>query len=198
MNDDLALFDIHGNAKRCTVCRELKPLSAFHKNRKSRSGLKHYCISCSRKALREWQIKNAEHVREYRKRYWESNPEYRERRRSAERKKYHDDPLKARDDRLRYKYGITLDEYREMEARQGAVCAICQKPCKTGRDLAVDHNHATGAVRALLCGKCNKGIGLFDEDPDRMLDAISYLLSYQNVLPEGGAVCTPQISSPAT
>jgi hypothetical protein len=51
---------------------------------------------------------------------------------------------------------------------------------KNGRikALAVDHNHATGEIRGLLCANCNKGIGNLGDSPDRLLVAAGYLLQY--------------------
>lgn len=184
MSDQLGLFGSNDEIRRCTKCRQVKLLSDFSKSKAGtgRRGYKSWCKACANSDLKKWRDANPDHRRQYAKRYWESNPEYRERCRAAERAKYHENPLKARDDRLRYKYGIGLDEYRDMEARQGGVCAICGLKCKTGRELAVDHNHATGEVRGLLCGKCNKGIGLFDERPELFAAAVAYLLSFQDVL----------------
>jgi hypothetical protein len=87
---------------------------------------------------------------------------------------------RARDLDFQRKYGITLNDYRRMEKDQGGVCAICGQP-ETGerngkpRFLAVDHDHDTGKVRGLLCGKCNPGIGYFDHDADLLECAIAYL-----------------------
>jgi len=72
-------------------------------------------------------------------------------------------------------YGITIEQYGEMLEAQGGVCAICREPCPSGKNLAVDHCHETGAVRGLLCARCNSGIGQFLDSPDRLRAAIGYL-----------------------
>jgi hypothetical protein len=75
-------------------------------------------------------------------------------------------------------YGITLEEYNRMLAEQGGGCGICgaRKGGKyEGERLHVDHDHATGRARGLLCGKCNRGIGQLDDDIERVLAAVRYL-----------------------
>jgi len=76
---------------------------------------------------------------------------------------------------LEKRYGITLEQYNEMVALQGGRCAICNKvpagTSHTSRRLAVDHDHATNAVRGLLCSTCNTTIGMIEDSPsilDRM------------------------------
>lgn len=66
--------------------------------------------------------------------------------------------------------------------RQSNLCAICHlnesevdKRNGQVRWLAVDHDHATGRIRGLLCSHCNKAIGLFQENPEFMKAAIEYL-----------------------
>lgn len=94
-------------------------------------------------------------------------------------------PNKLYDDRhdgiLRRNYGITLDEYNSMYAKQNGLCAICLKPDEVeGRRLAVDHDHETGQVRALLCGNCNRGLGNFKDDANMLIKATRYLVKYSN------------------
>jgi hypothetical protein len=64
-------------------------------------------------------------------------------------------------------YGITPGEYDELLARQGGGCAICgaTDSGRNGQPLCVDHCHVTGAVRALLCVKCNTAVGMVRDSP---------------------------------
>lgn len=78
------------------------------------------------------------------------------------------------------RYGITADDYAALHAAQGGRCLICgdvetvERKGRT-RQLCVDHDHATGAVRGLLCSRCNAGLGLFLDDPERLIAAAGYL-----------------------
>lgn len=84
-----------------------------------------------------------------------------------------------RDRWLRKKYGITLDEYERRLAEQDGRCAICRTDepgGPTGNSaFPVDHDHATGRVRGLLCFPCNTAIGLLREDPVLFAAAAAYL-----------------------
>lgn len=74
------------------------------------------------------------------------------------------------------KYGLTPELYQLRLADQGGRCAICQiAACPSGRRFSVDHDHATGRVRGLLCLKCNQGVGQFDDAPERLRRAAEYL-----------------------
>jgi hypothetical protein len=78
---------------------------------------------------------------------------------------------------LKSKFGITPGRYDMLLATQRGQCAICGSTeyDGTGRSFAVDHDHMTGEVRGLLCGRCNRAIGLFKEDPETLLRAAAYL-----------------------
>jgi hypothetical protein len=54
------------------------------------------------------------------------------------------------------KYGITAAQYKDLFVAQGGRCYICQRQTHTKR-LAVDHDHATGEVRGLLCADGERG-----------------------------------------
>jgi hypothetical protein len=90
----------------------------------------------------------------------------------------------AQDKQLRIKYGITSATYFKMLADQDGLCAICKTDaCPTGRRFVVDHNHACcptqktcgQCLRKLLCGPCNKALGLFKDSPDILRAAASYV-----------------------
>jgi hypothetical protein len=75
------------------------------------------------------------------------------------------------------KYGLTQGDWDAMIERQGGRCAICpsEKPGGRGELWHIDHDHATGAVRGLLCHHCNVGIGNFQDDPELLRAAAAYI-----------------------
>jgi hypothetical protein len=72
---------------------------------------------------------------------------------------------------LKRRYGITAEEADAMLEAQGGVCAIC----RAAPAAHVDHDHETGAVRALLCFQCNGGLGQFRDDPYLLRVAAFYV-----------------------
>lgn len=77
-------------------------------------------------------------------------------------------------------YNARLAAFDEFIASQPEVCGICDQTedvVKHGRAqrLSVDHDHATGALRGLLCHRCNAGLGMFKDDPMRLRAAVEYL-----------------------
>jgi len=85
--------------------------------------------------------------------------------------------------RFRRYGGMTPEEFQEKAEAQNGICMICKKPpvpdSRSRRDgvwaLEQDHDHLTEALRDLLCGKCNKGIGMFDDDPALLHAAADYI-----------------------
>jgi Recombination endonuclease VII len=80
-------------------------------------------------------------------------------------------------------YGVPLEWYKDKEVEQGNGCAICGQPEIATRNgtvkrLAVDHNHATGQVRGLLCSRCNVKLGHI-EDRHWLAKAEAYLVKYE-------------------
>lgn len=78
------------------------------------------------------------------------------------------------------KYGLTQADFDRLRDSQRGKCAICEWFTEK---LVVDHCHATGRIRGLLCGKCNSGIGLLQDDPRILRAALNYLIQLR-VVPE--------------
>lgn len=80
--------------------------------------------------------------------------------------------------KLEKKFGINLAEYESILARQSGMCAICgATPDKDSmkHGLAVDHDHASGKVRGLLCRHCNIGLGKLGDNLSGLMRAVNYL-----------------------
>lgn len=97
---------------------------------------------------------------------------------------YYQETRTSEDDQkknLRKNYNLSLEEYRALFTAQQGRCAACGQPersrsAKTNEIhyLAVDHDHDTGKVRALLCRNCNSALGFLDEDPDKIRQLLAY------------------------
>ena len=64
-------------------------------------------------------------------------------------------------------------------ALQRHCCFICRRPFRASRDIHVDHDHATGKGRGLLCRNCNLGLGHFHDDPTVLSLALAYLWRFR-------------------
>ena len=137
--------------KICSRCKTEKSISEFNKSKPRKGGLNCWCRECFNKYQRD-------------------------------RRKLVPKSIKYGKDRkhnLCYKYGISLTDYNIMFQKQIGYCAICGKcQSKLKKPLYVDHNHLTGKVRGLLCGKCNSALGYLDVDNSHtlfLINAINYL-----------------------
>ncbi len=145
-----------------------------------------YCKDCGKRHNREWEAKHPDRVKARTKK--KAHDPERQRQVSTYRKlKRRVDPTfrakeirKNREQRLKRKFGITIEQFEAMREAQGNVCAICGEPnsrVRMGRvsDLAVDHDHVTNKLRDLLCYHCNSGLGHFNDSPITLWRAIRYL-----------------------
>ena len=84
---------------------------------------------------------------------------------------------KARNRKLKHKYGISHADYLTLLEKQEGKCAICYTKAEDQYHgvLDVDHNHETGEVRGLLCNSCNRFIGLAQDNPTLLKNAMNYL-----------------------
>lgn len=134
----------------CTGCGIDKSASDFRPQRKN-------CRACDTQRHKEWRSKNRERLREYdrgRQRvrnWWPSH--------------------------IARKYQLAPHQYDAMLAAQDGVCAICStdKPGGNSSRFHIDHDHASGEIRGLLCSRCNQMLGYAQDDPKRLLGAADYL-----------------------
>lgn len=138
-------YRITDGGRECSECGEFKPWSEFHIRRDLSTGHASHCKACRKKRTRKDM-----------------------------------DSGSIRDRELRRKYGIDLERYEAMVREQDDRCAICgtgEKGVARGRVRywSVDHDHETGAIRALLCQKCNALLGLAKDDFTVLERAIEYL-----------------------
>jgi hypothetical protein len=167
--------------KRCIYCKEVKPASEFHRHayvtkrgwvgERFNSSCKqcHGERAAARKKKPAYRAQQSEYVKRNKKRITERHREYAK---SVPSHVKHGYTIKS-------KYGITGAQYAAMVAAQGGVCKACGLPPKQMRRgkgrLHVDHCHATGKVRGLLCHHCNVTLGLVNESSEILTALISYL-----------------------
>lgn len=126
-------------------------------------------------------MENAEYLRAWRKRNPDYEPNYRARNRARinanARARRRASPPDAQAERARLRqyqftrYGITEADYNAMALAQEGCCAACGD----AKPLAIDHDHATGKVRGLLCRECNIALGLVLDDGTRLRRLLEYL-----------------------
>ena len=135
----------------CSKCDVVKPATEYYPSRPGQ--LRRECKPCHLAKVRDYRVKN----------------------RAVVYKLY---------------YGLTEERYAELFQAQGGVCAICRKPESefsahggTVSPLQIDHDHRCcpgrkrcgECIRGLLCGRCNRALGLFKDDPDLIAAAARYL-----------------------
>jgi hypothetical protein len=189
------------DSKKCSRCGQTKPVSDFGRNRWAFDDCQYWCKVCMRAYHQErlanpeklkhhreaakswnaenperykvntarWRKANPEKVREQQRRWRKANPD---KTREYDRRKREKDPERARYLRRRSyvkrKYGLTVEEY---DAAIAKGCAICGSTHR----VHMDHDHSNGKVRAALCENCNRAVGLFADEPDRLRAAAKYL-----------------------
>lgn len=139
--------------KTCSVCKKEQPLDNYYNYKNTKDGKSYRCKECDNKARQKWTRDNRE--------------------RSS---------LSSRSRNLKYKYGITLDDYQKLLSKQEGKCGCCGVAENTANfgvnvslSFAVDHCHETGKVRGLLCNQCNRAVGMLGDTPEGVEKALNYL-----------------------
>lgn len=134
--------------KTCCQCNVEKPLEEFSKNKRGLYGRHTKCKQCYSHYRRQYYLHNKQRHQET-----------------------------GRRNHLQSKYGLSVKDYEEMIQACSGLCAICSGSADVGSTGGphVDHCHETGRVRGILCGNCNRGLGLFQDRIEVLRGAIQYL-----------------------
>lgn len=131
--------------------------------------------------VKRWRDKNKETIKNQRRSYYKKNKEkllISQRRRAKAR--YHLNDVTFVNRRLKYNYGITLDDYTDLAAKQEGCCAICGYcSLELNKRLVVDHCHKTSNIRGLLCSYCNSMLGFARDNLKNLKKAIAYLKKHK-------------------
>lgn len=174
--------------KKCTACKKDLAFECFIRDKRSKTGRMSQCKQCRSSAAKVWRSKNRDRVKEKaRERYQEKKSTILDQCRRSYNKHKAAKAAKAREYRIANKaklrekkwakqgIDITYSQYLSLLKNQDNKCYICRNESEA---LVVDHNHETGAVRGLLCSKCNLGLGNFDDNPARLKRAVQYLAEF--------------------
>ena len=136
--------------KICGRCKQAKETTGFTKNRSCGDGLCEWCKSCKQRYSTAFN----------------RQPKQQQ---------------KTRGRNLQRLYGISLADYKALHKKQNGRCAVCgnlettKRGGKTLLPLSVDHDHLTEKIRGLLCNRCNRMLGMGDENPKLFRKLAGYL-----------------------
>jgi hypothetical protein len=158
--------------KRCKKCGESKPESEFYRAAGCRDGLRPECKACNLAAKHKWYRANRQRAIERSVAWQRANRD----RYNARMRVYRSARTElAREEHLKRSFGLTLAEYEALLGGQGSACAICGDEPSPKRALHVDHDHDSGAIRGLICMRCNNALGLLRDRLDVVFAAADYL-----------------------
>jgi len=154
--------------RKCYRCNLEKEDKEFSKDKNNVDLLTYDCKECRKQIYKKWYDANIDKIRA-------KHIEYKE-----YRKAYYNRPDRKREYNLRRierEFGISREQYIEIENKQKGLCAICgeQETGNRNKNLSVDHCHKTNKVRGLLCTNCNRAIGLLKDNVTILKKAIKYL-----------------------
>ena len=143
---------------------------------------------------KQYRTAHRERLAELKKAWFDANPDKKaihNKKWNDKNKKYYtqwrtDNPDKSKSIWLKYRYGITLNDYNRMFVEQENKCWICGTHVSELKvPLQVDHSHTTGVVRGLLCNKCNSRLGevcisKFEYTDELYTKALKYITLFNN------------------
>jgi hypothetical protein len=155
--------------KQCTRCRKTKAVTSYTRLSGTSDGFREHCKQCAKQYNAAYFANLSE---EEKQRRYQRDKEWKAANVERMRISWHRAKLK--------KYGMTQQDYEQLLLAQNGVCAICRREERgkvNGRTLplSIDHDHTTGRVRGLLCGKCNTSLGGFEDNQTFIMSALTYL-----------------------
>lgn len=150
--------------KKCSKCGEKFPntLTYFYAHNQKKDGLRPDCKNCCLKNQQKYRKNNSNKIRKQQQEYY----------------KNHSDNFK--NNRLRYKYNLTLKQHKQMYFEQNGCCVICGQPVPYD-EISTDHNHTTNKVRDLLCHRCNILVGIIENNFILINPTIKYLKKHNSI-----------------
>ncbi len=104
--------------------------------------------------MRDWRLENAGRLNRYDAKRWPTRRHY----------------------LLVLKYGISYEEATALlEIDQCEICGEVFDKSARQTSGVVDHDHATGKIRGVLCRNCNSGLGMLGDTIERVIEALRYL-----------------------
>lgn len=144
--------------KTCNECGKILPITNFYKQKGGGQGVRGRCKQCVAK--------------------YDNHPDI-----AAKRKKFRtDNPYYGKDYYLQRNYGVDLSWFENKLNEQNNKCGLCSKSRTPQARFAVDHDHATGKLRDVLCGRCNLFLGHIEANPDLAGLALAYLARHSHGL----------------
>ncbi len=181
--------------KTCSRCHQTKAEDDFYRWSRGKDGYQSFCKACQRANASAWRKAHPEKQRGYKARYL-AKPEAQAVRREGARRRRLANPEAYREQQRRWRetnrewfnerqrryqpqrrlaqYGLTQADYEGLLEQQENGCAICRIPF-TEVPAHIDHCHQTGRVRGILCGPCNRALGLLEDSPELIQRALAYL-----------------------
>lgn len=160
--------------KKCNRCGEVLATSFFYRHKLTSDGYLGQCKACVAARNKAYYESTKEDQRVYAREYHSRN---REACREKMRARYASNKDRYREKWIEKKYGKGALAFYNAEIAKDDKCRICgiSESDAPGGRLAIDHCHATGRLRGLLCSKCNTGIGLLGDNRAILQAAITYL-----------------------
>ena len=169
-------------SKICCKCKTEQSLDQFRLLKNKVNKYYSYCKPCTKQVTALWRDSNKEYAKAYDKAYRAGNRDKIKSKREQNKdyyklyKQIHKERIRQQnyENRIKKAYNLTPKDVEDLRLSQKNACSICNTSFNIKR-MNIDHCHATGVIRGLLCNPCNAALGLFDDDIHNLKAAIKYL-----------------------